>query len=95
MNPTSCLGGPMCGLCQIRRLQHRPAEVLPAAPLLAWPGTSRTLLTRRFARHTGRSWCWERPECEAMRARGQTLPNCLFISDEITVCMGGTDGDTD
>lgn len=27
----------------------------------------------------GRVWCWERAECEAMRARGQTLPNCLFI----------------
>lgn len=38
-------------------------------------------LTRRFARRAGRVWCWERAECEAMRARGQTLPNCLFISD--------------
>lgn len=41
-------------------------------------------LTRRFARRRkGPVWSWERPECEAMRARGQTLerPSCLFISE--------------
>jgi hypothetical protein len=40
-------------------------------------------LTRRFSRRCGRIFCWERPECEAMRARGQTLerPGCLFIDE--------------
>jgi hypothetical protein len=46
-------------------------------------------LTRRYARHLdrdygGRIWCWERPECEAMRRRGQTLerPWPCFVSED-------------
>ena len=31
-------------------------------------------LTRRYARRVRMMWSWERAECEAMRARGQTLP---------------------
>jgi hypothetical protein len=31
-------------------------------------------LTRRYARRAKPSWCWERAECEAMKARGQTEP---------------------
>lgn len=40
-------------------------------------------LTRHYARRVYRMWSWERPECEAMRDRGQILerPGCLFISD--------------
>lgn len=39
-------------------------------------------LTRRYARRVGKIWSWERAECEAMRARGQTLrrPHC-FVSE--------------
>jgi hypothetical protein len=40
-------------------------------------------LHRRFARQVdGRMWSWERPECEAMRARGQTLPRPCLIASE-------------
>jgi hypothetical protein len=39
-------------------------------------------LHRRFARLvTGRMWSWERPECEAMRARGQTVPRPCLVSE--------------
>jgi hypothetical protein len=38
-------------------------------------------LTRHYARRVYRMWSWERPECEAMLRRGQTLERPCFISD--------------
>lgn len=40
-------------------------------------------LTRHYARRLYRMWSWERPECEAMRRRGQTLdrPYCYVDED--------------
>lgn len=38
-------------------------------------------LTRRFARRCGRIWSWERPECEAMLARGQTLERPCWVDE--------------
>ena len=36
---------------------------------------SMATLSRRYRRRvTGNLWCWERPECRAMAARGQTVP---------------------
>jgi hypothetical protein len=38
-------------------------------------------LHRRFARRCVRMWSWERAECEAMRARGQTLERPCWVSE--------------
>jgi hypothetical protein len=38
-------------------------------------------LTRHFARRVYKMWSWERPACEAMRSRGQTLERPCFISE--------------
>ena len=75
-------------------LTWRPYDRYHAAWMDIWDMvTPRNLpamhqLTRRFGRHLdrdygGRIWCWERPECEAMRRRGQTLerPWPCFVSD--------------
>ena len=38
-------------------------------------------LTRHYARRVYRMWSWERPECEAMRRRGQTLERPCWVSE--------------
>lgn len=48
-------------------------------------------LHRRFGRRADRMWSWERTECEAMRARGQTLDRPCFISGTGYVCEAPDD----
>ncbi len=38
-------------------------------------------LARHYCKRVERIWFWERPECEAMRARGQTLERPCWISE--------------
>lgn len=51
-------------------------------------------LHRRFGRYVQRMWSWERAECEAMRARGQTLerPAC-FVSETGYPLLAASDAD--
>jgi hypothetical protein len=50
-------------------------------------------LTRHFARRVFRMWSWERPECEAMLARGQVLERPCWIDETGYPAAGEEAGD--
>lgn len=87
-----------CALHRTCRKWHLPTRYA-AAWLDIWDTVSphnlpsMDLLERRYGPLCDRAWSWERPECEAMLARGQTLewPSC-FVFETGYPLEGGTDG---